>query len=115
MLRPEAVVVSDHAAGLCPVLVDHVGLVRQVGQLHPLLLDIEQVGVGVQVVQPVRVHLAQLLEVGDSLLHLPHVVVRDGHLQSELRIIQTHELEVNERAYYVCVKEQRFTERFIAL
>ena len=83
MLGPEAVVVADHAAGLRPVLVDHVGLVRQVGQLHPLLLDVEQVGVGVQVVKPVGVHLAKLLEVGDGLLHLPHVVVREGHLQGE--------------------------------
>ena len=80
VLGPEAVVVADHAAGLRPVLVDHVGLLRQVGQLHPLLLDVEQVGVGVQVVKPVGVHLAQLLEVSDCLLHLPHVVVRDGHL-----------------------------------
>ncbi len=48
-----------------------------------VVVDIEKVGVGVQVVQPVGVHLAKLLEVGDGLLHLPHVVVRDGHLQGE--------------------------------
>ena len=63
MLGPEAVVVADHAAGL---------------------RNVEQVVVGVQVVLPVGVHLAQLLEVGNGRLHLPHVVVRVGHLQGEI-------------------------------
>ena len=80
MLGAETVIVADHAACLRPVLVDHVGLVRQVRQLHPLLLDIEQVGVGVEVVQPAGVNLAKLPEVGDRLLHLPHVMVRDCNL-----------------------------------
>ena len=90
MLRPEAVVVADDAAGLGAVprtkevkiffghlkifvntlLVNHVGFVRQVRQLHALLLDVEQVGVGVKVVQAVGVHLPQLLEVDHSFLYL---------------------------------------------
>ena len=52
------------------LLVNHVGFVRQVRQLHALLLDVEEVGVGVEVVETVGVHLAQLLEVDHSLLHL---------------------------------------------
>ena len=89
MLGPEAVVVADDAAGLGAVprtkvkiffghlkifvntlLVNHVGFVRQVRQLHALLLDVEQVGVGVKVVQAVGVHLPQLLEVDHSFFYL---------------------------------------------
>ena len=55
-------------------------LVSQVCQFHPLLLDVEEVGVGVQVVQPVRVQRGQLLEEVDSLVNLTHVVVGDGNL-----------------------------------
>ena len=56
-------------------------------QLHTLLLDVEEVAVGVEVVQPVRVDGAQLLEVGHCLVHLPHVVKRYCHLGRKVGIL----------------------------
>ena len=56
-------------------------------QLHTLLLDVEEVAVGVEVVQPVRVDGAQLLEVGHCLVHLPHVVKRYCHLGRKIGVL----------------------------
>ena len=56
-------------------------------QLHTLLFDVEEVAVGVEVVQPVRVDGAQLLEVGHCLVHLPHVVKRYCHLGRKIGVL----------------------------
>ena len=56
-------------------------------QLHTLLLDVEEVAVGVEVVQPVRVDGSQLLEVGHRLVHLPHVVKRYCHLGRKIGVL----------------------------
>ena len=53
----------------------------KVGELHALLLDIKKVAVGVQVVQPVGIDGAELLEVRHRLVHLPHVVKCYCHLR----------------------------------
>ena len=55
-------------------------------QLHALLFDIEEVAVGVEVVQPVGVNGAQLLEVCHRLVHLPHVVKRYRHLGRKIGV-----------------------------
>ncbi len=101
VLTAERVIVPDDAAGLCAILVDLrqtnriyqcfarykntnlCCLVCEIGQLHPLLLNVEEVGVRVQIVQPVRVDVGQALKVVHSLIHLPQVVKRDGYLQCE--------------------------------
>ena len=45
-----------------------------------VVVDVEKVGVGVQVVQPVGVQLPQLFEVRDSLINLSHIVKCNGNL-----------------------------------
>ena len=40
------------------------------GELYTVLLDVEEVGVGVHVVQPVRVNIIQLFEVLHCLVYL---------------------------------------------
>jgi len=54
---PERIIVSNNATGLCPELVDLDRLVRKMGQLHPLLLDVQQVGISVEVVQSKKTQL----------------------------------------------------------
>ena len=61
--------------------------VRKVCQLYTLLFDIEEVAVGVEVVQPVRIDGAQLLEVGHRLVHLPHVVKCYRHLGMKIGVL----------------------------
>ena len=62
-------------------------------QLHSLLFDIEEVAVGVEVVQPVRVDGAQLLEVGHRLVHLPHVVKCYRHLGTKIAVLIPHQFD----------------------
>ena len=58
-------------------------LVSQVCQFHPLLLDVKEVGVGVEVVEAAGVDLGQRLERVHGLVDLAHIVVRDGNLRRE--------------------------------
>ena len=59
----------------------------KVGELHALLLDIKKVAVGVQVVQPVGIDSAELLEVRHRLVHLPHVVKCNRHLGTKIGVL----------------------------
>ena len=47
----------------------------KVGQFHPMLLDVQQVGVGVHVIKSVRVNIPQLLKVLNCLVDLNKKVV----------------------------------------